>query len=56
MKGNAIQNHVNGFFIKSPIFFKKFIIKSIGVIGVVSLYLSLHAFESSFNSEFLQQR
>jgi hypothetical protein len=36
MKGSAIENHVSRFFIKFPTFFQKFIIKFIGVFGVVS--------------------
>jgi hypothetical protein len=44
MKESAIENHVSGFFIKSPTFFQRFIIKYDGVFGVVSPYLELHDF------------
>jgi hypothetical protein len=43
MKGSAIKNHVSGFFIKSPTFFQRFIIKYVGIFGVVPPYLALHA-------------
>ena len=54
MKGSATQNHVSGFFIKSPTFLLRFIIKSIGVFGFVSPYLALHVLNlimhSTYNS------
>jgi hypothetical protein len=42
MEGSAIENHVSGSFIKSPTFFQRFIIKFVGVFGVVSHYLASH--------------
>jgi hypothetical protein len=45
MKGSAFEIHVSEFFIKSPTFsfFQRFIIKYVGVFGVVSPYLASHA-------------
>ena len=42
MKGSAIENHVSEFFIKSPTFFQRFIIKYVWVFGVMSPYLASH--------------
>jgi hypothetical protein len=57
MKGSTIENHVSGFFIKSLTFFQRFIIKPVGVFGVVSPYLAshvlnliLHSTHNSFES------
>ena len=42
MKGSTIENHVSGFFIKSSTFIQRFIIKLVGVFGVMSPYLASH--------------
>jgi hypothetical protein len=42
MNGSAIENYVNGFFIVTFSFFifQRFIVKFVGVLGVVSPYLA----------------
>jgi hypothetical protein len=54
MKGSAIENNVSEFFMKFPSFFQRFIIKSVGIFGVVSPYLVSHVLNlimhSTYNS------